>query len=138
MQWLMLQQDHPEDYVIATGKQYSVRDFLDVAASELGIHIRWEGSRVDEKGYVDAIEGDFAPALTPGQLIVAVDPTYFRPTEVKTLLGDPRKARENLGWTPRIPFRELVKEMVQNDLDQARCHVLLQKSGFDTPLHKEQ
>ncbi len=137
MQWLMLQQDHPEDYVIATGRQYAVRDFLDVAAAELGIHIRWEGNGVAEKGVVDTIEGDLSPALTPGQLIVAVDPAYFRPTEVETLLGDPRKARENLGWIPRITFREMVQEMVQNDLDQARRHVLLQKNGFDLPLRKE-
>jgi GDPmannose 4,6-dehydratase len=138
MQWLMLQQDHPEDYVIATGRQHSVRDFVDAAAAELGIHIRWEGSGMAEKGIVDAIEGDFSPALTPGQLIVAVDPSYFRPTEVETLLGDPSKARENLGWTPQISFREMVQEMVQTDLDQARRHVLLQKNGFDIPLHKEQ
>src|SRR5271169_5325082 len=118
-QWLMLQQDHAEDFVIATGVQYSVRDFVDAAARELGMNIRWEGKGVDEKGYDAA-----------GKCIVAVDPRYFRPTEVETLLGDPTKAREKLGWTPRISFNELVAEMVREDLRSAERDELIKKHGY--------
>lgn len=120
MQWLMLQQDQPDDFVIATGVQYSVREFVDIAAKELSIQIRWEGSGVNEKGY-DA----------KGKCIVAVDPRYFRPTEVETLLGDPTKAREKLGWTPRTSFTDLVKEMVREDLRIAERDELTKKHGFD-------
>ena len=119
MQWLMLQQETPEDFVIATGVQYSVRDFVDAAAKELGMAIRWEGQGVDEKGF-DA----------HGQCIVAVDPRYFRPTEVETLLGDPGKARDKLGWTPRITFDELVSEMVREDLKAAERDELVKKHGY--------
>lgn len=119
MQWLMLQQDKPEDFVIATGMQYSVRDFVEAAASELGIAIRWEGQRVDEKGYDAA-----------GKCIVAVDPRYFRPTEVETLLGDPSKAKKKLGWTPRISFAELVAEMVREDLKAAERDELIKRHGY--------
>ncbi len=119
MQWLMLQQDQPEDFVIATGVQYSVRDFVDAAAKELGMQIRWEGKGVDEKGY-DA----------NGKCIVAVDPRYFRPTEVETLLGDATKAKEKLGWTPKISFAELVAEMVREDLKSAERDELIKKHGF--------
>jgi len=119
MQWLMLQQDHAEDFVIATGVQYSVRDFVDAAARELGMNIRWEGSGADEKGYDAA-----------GKCIVAVDPRYFRPTEVETLLGDPTKAKEKLGWTPRISFNELVAEMVREDLRSAERDELIKKHGY--------
>jgi GDPmannose 4,6-dehydratase len=119
MQWLMLQQEKPEDFVIATGVQYSVRDFINAAANELGIRIRWEGGGVDEKGY-DA----------SGKCIVAVDPRYFRPTEVETLLGDPTKAREKLGWVPRISFNELVTEMVREDLKTAERDELIKKHGY--------
>ena len=119
MQWLMLQQEQPEDFVIATGVQYSVREFVDIAAKELGIQVRWEGVGVDEKGYDDN-----------GKCIVAVDPRYFRPTEVETLLGDPSKAKEKLGWTPRTTFAELVKEMVQEDLRLAERDELAKKHGF--------
>lgn len=119
MQWLMLQQDQPEDFVIATGVQYSVREFVDIAAKELGMQVRWEGEGVDEKGY-DA----------NGKCIVAVDPRYFRPTEVETLLGDPSKAKEKLGWTPRTTFAELVQEMVQEDLRIAKRDELTKKHGF--------
>lgn len=119
MQWLMLQQDKPEDFVIATGVQYSVREFVDIAAKELGMQVRWEGEGVDEKGY-DA----------NGKCIVAVDPRYFRPTEVETLLGDPSKAKEKLGWTPRTTFAELVQEMVQEDLRIAERDELTKKHGF--------
>lgn len=119
MQWLMLQQDQAEDFVIATGVQYSVRDFVDAAAEELGIKVRWEGNGVDEKGYDAA-----------GKCIVAVDPRYFRPTEVETLLGDPSKAKAKLGWTPKITFHELVAEMVREDLKSAERDELVKKHGF--------
>ena len=119
MQWLMLQQEQPEDFVIATGVQYSVRDFVDAAAKELGIQTIWKGEGVDEKGY-DA----------QGKCIVQVDPRYFRLTEVETLLGDPRKAKEKLGWTPKTTFSELVAEMVREDLKAAERDELVKKHGF--------
>jgi GDPmannose 4,6-dehydratase len=119
VQWLMLQQDKPEDFVIATGVQYSVRDFVNAAAKEIGIAISWKGGGVDEKGY-DA----------NGKRIVAVDSRYFRPTEVETLLGDPTKAKEKLGWTPRITFAELVSEMVREDLKSAERDELVKKHGY--------
>ncbi|MDD2882991.1 MAG: GDP-mannose 4,6-dehydratase [Rhodoferax sp.] len=119
MQWLMLQQEKPEDFVIATGVQYSVRDFVDAAAMELGIEIRWEGQGVDEKGYDAA-----------GKCIVAVDPRYFRPTEVETLLGDPLKAKEKLGWAPKTSFAELVTEMVREDLKAAERDELVKRHGY--------
>jgi GDPmannose 4,6-dehydratase len=122
MQWLMLQQEAPEDYVIATGRQQSVREFVDTAAGEIGIRIRWEGSGADEKGY----DG------TTGACIVAVDPRYYRPTEVETLLGDPTKAREQLGWEPEISFRDLVCEMIREDLKEAERDALCRKEGFPT------
>ncbi len=122
MQWLMLQQEQPEDFVIATGVQYSVRQFVDAAAKELDIAIRWEGEGVDEKGYNEA----------NGKCIVAVDPRYFRPTEVETLLGDPTKAKEKLGWTPKITFHELVAEMVREDLKDAERDELCQRQGYKT------
>ena len=121
MQWLMLQQDHPEDFVIATGVQYSVRQFVDIAAKELGISIKWKGKEADEKGYDAA-----------GKCIVQVDPRYFRPTEVETLLGDPTKAKQKLGWTPKITFHELVAEMVREDLKSAERDELVKKHGFST------
>jgi GDPmannose 4,6-dehydratase len=118
-QWLMLQQEQAEDFVIATGVQYSVRDFVDAAAKELGMSVRWEGQGVDEKGYD-----------VKGRCIVAVDPRYFRPTEVETLLGDPSKAKEKLGWTPQISFEELVAEMVREDLKAAERDELVKKHGY--------
>ncbi len=121
MQWLMLQQEQPEDFVIASGKQYSVRDFVNLAAAELGININWQGSGIDEKGFDDS-----------GKNIVSVDPRYFRPTEVESLLGDPTKAKEKLGWEPRISFAELVKEMVLEDLKLAKRDMLCQTEGFQT------
>ncbi len=120
MQWLMLQQDKPEDFVIATGVQYSVRDFVNAAAKEIGIGIAWKGEGIEEKGY-DA----------SGKCIVAVDPRYFRPTEVETLLGDPTKAREKLGWTPKVSFAELVSEMVREDLKAAERDELVKKHGYN-------
>lgn len=126
MQWLMLQQDKPEDFVIATGVQYSVRDFVEVAAKELGMEIRWENRGADEKGYwINRETGD---TCNP---IVAVDPRYFRPTEVETLLGDPSKAKNKLGWMPRTSFYELVAEMVQEDLNAAHRDELVKLHGFD-------
>ncbi|MDO8348207.1 MAG: GDP-mannose 4,6-dehydratase [Rugosibacter sp.] len=138
MQWLMLQQDKPEDFVIATGVQYSVRDFVNAAAKELGMTIRWEGEGVDEKGYWSNRHsregGNPAPSEAP---IVAVDPRYFRPTEVETLLGDASKAREKLGWTPKISFAELVSEMVREDLMSAERDELVKKHGYKTLDHHE-
>lgn len=124
MQWLMLQQETPEDFVIASGKQYSVREFVNRATAQLGIKMRWEGQGVDEIGIVDAIDVNDAtrvcPAIKEGQIIVRIDPRYYRPTEVETLLGDATKAREKLGWEPEISFDELIKEMVHADLLEAR------------------
>ena len=119
MQWLMLQQEQPEDFVIATGVQYSVRDFVNAAAEELGIKVRWEGQGVDEKGYD-----------VEGKCIVVVDPRYFRPTEVEILLGDSTKARKKLGWAPKITFGELVAEMVREDLKSAECDELIKRHGY--------
>lgn len=119
MQWLMLQQEQPEDFVIATGVQYSVRQFVDAAASELGIQFTWKGQGVEETG-----------TDQHGKVIVKVDPRYFRPTEVETLLGDPTKAREKLGWTPKITFQELVSEMVREDLKSAERDELVKKHGY--------
>ncbi len=121
MQWLMLQQDEPEDYVIATGQQHSVRDFVNLAAAELGVQLEWHGDGVEETGRVKSVVAGSEPAsLKPGQVIVRVDPRYFRPAEVETLLGDATKARTQLGWQPQTPFAELVSEMVLADLELAR------------------
>lgn len=124
MQWMMLQQEKPEDFVIATGEQHSVREFVDAAAREIGMSVRWEGKSLDEKGY-DA----------SGRCIVSVDPRYFRPTEVDSLLGDATKARTKLGWVPRITFKELVREMVQEDLKDAECNVAMQQRGYNPKGH---
>lgn len=121
MQWLMLQQDEPEDFVIATGVQYSVREFVDAAAHEIGITVTWKGEGVEEKGYDQS-----------GKCIVAVDPRYFRPTEVETLLGDPTKARVKLGWTPKITFQALVSEMMLEDMNTAERDELVRRHGFST------
>ena len=122
MQWLMLQQNQPEDFVIATGVQYSVRDFVNAAVKELDMEVRWEGGGVDEKAYWKTSGGE--------KLIIAVDPRYFRPTEVETLLGDPTNAKEKLGWTPRTSFDELVVEMVREDLKSAKRDELITQSAF--------
>jgi GDPmannose 4,6-dehydratase len=129
MQWLMLQQDKPEDFVIATGIQYSVRQFVEFAAAELGIRLRWEGEGVEERGIVEAVEGD-ENRCRVGDTIVKVDPRYFRPTEVETLLGDPTRAREKLGWTPKTTLAELVQEMVLADYASAKRDALVKKAGF--------
>jgi GDPmannose 4,6-dehydratase len=130
MQWMMLQQDQPEDFVIATGVQYSVRQFIDMAARELGVTLRFEGEGVNEQAVVQSVEGDKAPALQPGQVVVKVDPRYFRPTEVETLLGDPAKAKATLGWVPRIALQDMVAEMVSSDLADAQRHALLKHHGY--------
>jgi GDPmannose 4,6-dehydratase len=178
MQWLMLQQDQPEDFVIATGQQYSVRDFVNAAAAELGMEIRWEGQGVEEKGYwanapatpvgaslareraagageVGVVpdadsragtlpQGGILPqggtlpsGHAPTKSIIAVDPRYFRPTEVETLLGDATKAREKLGWMPQISFDELVAEMVREDLNSAERDELVRNSGYAVMNHHE-
>lgn len=150
MQWLMLQQDAPEDFVIATGEQHSVHEFVELAAAELGIGIRWEGSGIDEIGIVDAVTSNESKVmskedkslitdhsslithhLSPGDTIVRIDPRYFRPTEVETLLGDPTKAKEKLGWEPATSFAELVREMVQHDLAEAQRDKLCAENGFE-------
>ncbi|HTH59782.1 MAG TPA: GDP-mannose 4,6-dehydratase [Paraburkholderia sp.] len=140
MQWRMLQQEEPEDYVIATGVQYSVRDFVRAAAAELGITMRFEGSGVDEVGVVEAVDGGDgreAQRVEPGDVIVRVDPRYFRPTEVETLLGDPTKAQEKLGWKPVTTFHSLVKEMVRADFQIARRDALVTLAGFKALEHHE-
>jgi len=129
MQWLMLQQDHAEDFVIATGVQYSVRQFVEFAATELGITVRFEGEGEKEVGIVAAVTGDRAKVKV-GDVIVKVDPRYYRPTEVETLLGDPTKAREKLGWTPKTMLQELVKEMVESDYTSAKRDALVKMAGF--------
>ena len=130
MQWLMLQQDKPEDFVIATGVQYSVRQFIQWSAAELGLTLRFEGQGVDEVAIVTHIEGDDAPALQVGDTIIRIDPRYFRPTEVETLLGDPSKAKLKLGWAPEITVQEMCEEMVATDLEEAKRHALLKQHGY--------
>ncbi len=137
MQWMMLQQDVPEDYVIATGMQYTVRDFIQWSAVELGLTLRFEGQGVDEYAVVDAVTSNKAPAVKPGQVVLRIDPRYFRPAEVETLLGDPTKAREKLGWTPEITAQEMCAEMVAEDLQMARRHRLLREHGLDLPVSME-
>ncbi len=131
VQWLMLQQDEPDDFVIATGEQHSVREFINAAAKELGITLRWEGEGVSETGIVDSIDSSpLSPHSSPGQVTVRVDPRYFRPTEVESLLGDPTKAKEKLGWTPKVTFKELVAEMVREDLKAAERDELVKRHGY--------
>jgi GDPmannose 4,6-dehydratase len=146
MQWLMLQQDHPEDFVIATGVQYSVRQMVEESAKHVGIKIRWEGKGKEEIGIVEEVQGPRSEVqgevnsefkiqnskLTPGDVVVRVDPRYYRPTEVETLLGDPTKAKEKLGWTPKTTFQEMVREMVLSDLEDARKDELCRRHGFNT------
>mgnify|MGYP005823174615 FL=1 len=137
MQWMMLQQDKPEDFVIATGKQISVREFVKMSAQEAGIEVTFSGVGVDEIGTVSKITGDDAPSVEVGDVIVKVDSRYFRPAEVETLLGDPTKAKEKLGWVPEITVEEMCAEMVKHDLGKAKQHALLKKHGFDIALAKE-
>ncbi|NLU96927.1 GDP-mannose 4,6-dehydratase [Marinomonas sp. UCMA 3892] len=137
MQWMMLQQEQPEDFVIATGVQYSVRQFIEWSAQELGIKLKFEGQGVDEKAIVIAIEGDKAPALKVGDVVVQIDPRYFRPAEVETLLGDPSKAKQKLGWTPEITVQEMCSEMVSADLKIAKQHAFMKANGYEVPVAQE-
>jgi GDPmannose 4,6-dehydratase len=137
MQWMMLQQDQPEDFVIATGVQYSVREFITKSAAQLGVELKFEGQGVEERAIVTCISGDNAPGLKVGDVIVKIDPHYFRPTEVETLLGDPSKAKQKLGWVPEITLDQMVKEMVAYDLEQAKQHALLKDHGYAVHVGKE-
>ena len=137
MQWMMLQQDAAEDFVIATGKQYSVRAFITWSAAELGLTLDFTGSGVDEIATVTAISGDKAPALAIGDVVMRIDPRYFRPAEVETLLGDPSKAKTKLGWEPQITAQEMCAEMVAHDLRAAKRHALLKLHGLDLPVALE-
>ena len=137
MQWLMLQQDNPKDYVIASGQQYSVREFIIWSANALGIEIEFQGNGIDEIGTVTKIKGDFAPKVSIGQEIIKIDKRYFRPAEVETLLGDPSKAREELGWEPTITAKQMCKEMIQDDYKSAKRLALLKKHGLELPISIE-
>jgi GDPmannose 4,6-dehydratase len=137
MQWMMLQQDKPDDFVIATGVQYTVRQFIEWSAAELGVTLSFEGEGVNEKAIVAKITGDKAPALKVGDVVMQIDPRYFRPTEVETLLGDPTKAKTKLGWVPEITVQEMCKEMVAEDLQEAKQHALLKANGFNVSVSAE-
>lgn len=137
MQWLMLQQDEARDFVIATGKQLSVRQFIEWAALHVGVTLRFEGEGINEVGIVDAIQGEDAPGLNVGDVIVKIDPRYFRPAEVETLLGDPSLAEQKLGWKPEITVQDMCAEMVMSDLEEARRHKLLSDHGYSLPLTNE-
>jgi len=137
MQWMMLQQDQPEDFVIATGVQYSVRQFVELSAKELGITLRFESEGLEEKGVVESIEGSDAHALKVGDVVVQIDSRYFRPAEVKTLLGDPSKAKDKLGWIPEITLQQICEEMVAEDLKIAKQHALLKAHGHDISVSAE-
>ena len=137
MQWMMLQQDTGEDYVIATGVQYSVREFITWSAAELGISLEFSGAGVDEVATVTGVSGDMAPAVKPGDVLMRIDPRYFRPAEVETLLGDPSKAKAKLGWVPEITVQEMCAEMVAEDLKTARRHALLKAHGMEMPVAQE-
>lgn len=137
MQWMMLQQEQADDFVIATGKQISVREFIRLSARELGIKVQYTGTGIEEVGVVTSVTGDNAPAVKVGDTIIKVDPRYFRPAEVETLLGDATKANEKLGWVPEITVEEMCAEMIQSDLDTAKRHALLKHHGFDVALSRE-
>lgn len=137
MMWLMLQQGQPQDYVIATGVQHSVRTFIQWSAAELGIRLRFEGEGLDEIAVVESIRGGMAPAVKVGDVLVRIDPSYFRPAEVETLLGDPTKAKHELGWVPQITVQEMCAEMVQEDLKVAKRHALLKAHGYEVPVSVE-
>jgi GDPmannose 4,6-dehydratase len=137
MQWLMLQQEQAEDFVIATGKQISVRDFIKMSAENLGIQLSFTGTGVDEIATVSGVDKEKSPGVQPGDTILRIDPRYFRPAEVETLLGDPTKAKEKLGWVPEISVEEMCREMVLSDLETAKKHALLKSHGFNVNLTKE-
>ena len=137
MQWMMLQQDKADDFVISTGVQYSVRQFIQWSAEELGITLKFEGQGVDETATVAEIKGDKAPGLKAGDVVVKIDPRYFRPTEVETLLGDPAKAKAKLGWTPEITVQQMCAEMVASDLEEAKKYAILRKYGYQPNVSSE-
>ncbi len=144
MQWLMLQQDHPEDFVIATGVQYTVRQFIDKTAAALGMQIKWEGEGINEVAYwvncptpSNPTPNPFHLTLNPSEPVVRIDPRYFRPTEVETLLGDPTKAKQKLGWVPEITLNQMITEMVSNDLAEAKKHAMLKKHGYQITVSME-
>jgi GDPmannose 4,6-dehydratase len=137
MQWMMLQQEEADDFVIATGKQISVREFVALSAKEAGIELEFSGEGVDEIATVKAVAPERAPAVKEGEIIVRVDPRYFRPAEVETLLGDPAKAKEKLGWVPEITVEEMCAEMVAHDIEVARQHALLKKHGHNVSFSRE-
>ena len=137
MQWMMLQQDEPDDFVIATGMQYSVREFITWSASNLGITLEFSGTGIDEVAIVSSVEGDDAPGVKPGDVIMRIDPRYFRPAEVETLLGNPGKAKAMLGWVPEITAQEMCAEMVAHDLKSAKRHALLKEHGMEIPITSE-
>ncbi|MBM3095505.1 GDP-mannose 4,6-dehydratase [Ensifer sp. T173] len=137
MQWMMMQQEEPEDFVIATGLQYTVREFITWSAAELGIKLVFSGEGVDEIGTVCSVTGDNAPAVKPGDTIIRIDPRYFRPAEVETLLGDAKKARQKLGWVPEITAQEMCAEMIAQDLKVAQRHAFLKAHGHDVPVSLE-
>jgi GDPmannose 4,6-dehydratase len=137
MQWLMLQQERPEDFVIATGVQYTVREFIQKSANQLGITLQFDGIAEKEKAVVKNISGDQAPALRVGDVVMQIDPQYYRPTEVETLLGDPSKAKQKLGWVPEITLDQMIEEMVAHDFDQAKQCALLKKHGYQVAVGKE-
>jgi GDPmannose 4,6-dehydratase len=137
MQWLMLQQEEADDFIIATGNQISVRDFVQLAAKEIGVELEFRGEGLDETGVVMSVDKALAPSVNVGDVIVKVDPRYFRPAEVETLLGDPSKAREKLNWVPEITVEEMCAEMVANDVEVAKRDSLLKSHGFDVPASRE-
>ena len=137
MQWLMLQQDSPEDFVIATGFQVTVREFIKRAANKLGVEIEFEGNDIGEVGVVSRVVGDLAPNIQVGDIVVRIDPRYYRPTEVETLLGDPSKAKALLGWVPEITLDEMIDEMMRSDLNIARQHALLRQHGYGSHVSRE-
>ena len=134
---MMLQQKQPDDFVIATGKQISVREFVRLSARELGLELDFQGEGINEIGVVSNVTGKLAPALSPGDVVVRINPRYFRPAEVETLLGDPSKAKKLLGWVPEITVEEMCAEMVAHDLDQAKQKSLLKSHGYDVPVTRE-
>ena len=137
MQWMMLQQTQPDDFVIATGKQISVREFVRLSARKLGVELEFQGVGIDEIAVVSSIVGDLVPALSGGEVVIRVNPSYFRPAEVETLLGDSSKAKELLGWVPEITVEEMCAEMITHDLDQARQRSLLKSHGYHVPAARE-
>jgi GDPmannose 4,6-dehydratase len=137
MQWLMLQQEKPQDFVIATGVQYSVRDFIQKAAKQLGLTLAFDGNAEHEQAIVTQIEGNDAPALKVGDPIIRIDPHYYRPAEVETLLGDPTKAKQTLGWVPEITLDQMIAEMITHDLEKAKQQALLKANGYAVAVIRE-